>query len=267
VDEELRALFDENRRLRTEVRLLNQQVEAFERSRWWRAHPRFLLRRSGDGDGGNAAEASTGIEVVHDDSIATRFRDEVLVRGDFSRDSLTNAVAGLDPLVVALAGRKSRILEIGSFEGMSACYFLWRLPDTHVTCVDTFLGNPGSAAREHPGLEPSFDRNVALVDANRVRKIVGASRHVLVDLLDERAEFDLVYVDGSHLGLDVLVDAALSWRLLRSGGTLVFDDYAWNDRGEDPLLRPGPAIDAVLSLLAGKYELLSKDAQVAVRKL
>jgi hypothetical protein len=35
----------------------------------------------------------------------------------------------------------------GSFEGMPACYFLWRLPDTHVTCSDTFSGGPSFAAR------------------------------------------------------------------------------------------------------------------------
>jgi predicted O-methyltransferase YrrM len=90
---------------------------------------------------------------------------------------------------------------------------------------------------------------------------------VLLDLIDEGPEFDLIYVDGSHLGLDVLVDAALSWRLLRPGGTMVFDDYLWNDRGDDPLLRPGPAIDAVLGLLEGKVALLAKGSQVPVRKL
>ena len=54
------------------------------------------------------------------------------------------------------------------------------------------------------------------VDASRVRKLVGDSKHVLADLHDEGARFDFVYVDGSHLALDVLVDAALSWHLLAS---------------------------------------------------
>ena len=81
------------------------------------------------------------------------------------------------------------------------------------------------------------------------------------------ARFDLVYVDGSHRGLDVLVDAALSWPLLEVGGVVVFDDYRWALLGDDPLLRPGPAIDAFVSLVSAHGEVISHDRQVALRKL
>ena len=86
-------------------------------------------------------------------------------------------------------------------------------------------------------------------------------------LADEHARFDLVYVDGSHRGLDVLVDAALSWPLLEVGGVVVFDDYRWTLLGDDPLLRPGPAIDAFVGLVAAHSEVLFHDRQVALRKL
>jgi predicted O-methyltransferase YrrM len=168
-----------------------------------------------------------------------------------------------------LDGRGARALEIGSFEGMSACYVLWRLRDSHVTCVDTFEGGPEHIAGQHlpdAGLETAFDANVALVDASRVRKLVGDSKRVLVDLLAERARFDFVYVDGSHLALDVLADAALSWRLLATGGFLVFDDYNWAEFGEDRLLRPGAAVDSFLVLVEGKYELVASGWQLALRK-
>ena len=119
----------------------------------------------------------------------------------------------------ALEGRSARVLEIGSFEGLSACYLLWRLPDSHVTCVDTFAGSPEHVAGEHlPAgrLDEVFDANVALVDASRVRKLVGDSKHVVADLRATGARFEFVYVDGSHLALDVFVDAALSWQVLPS---------------------------------------------------
>jgi predicted O-methyltransferase YrrM len=178
-------------------------------------------------------------------------------------------VASWEPLLSELDGRAARVLEIGSFEGLSACFVLWRLPDSAVTCVDTFEGSAEHVAR---GLLPSavleavFDANVALVDASRVRKIVGDSRRVLVDLLDEGARFDLIYVDGSHVALDVIVDAALAWRLLAIGGFIVFDDYGWSALGDDRLLRPGPAVDSFLSLVDGRYELVSKGVQLVVRK-
>jgi hypothetical protein len=268
VPDEIEALIAENRRLRDEADVLRSRVEAFERSRWWRLHPRFLLGRGGQD--AEPVSASAEIEVApprggHD--VAERFGAEVVAKGSFSQDWFTYTLPSLDPVIAAFTGRRAEILEIGSFEGLSTCYFLWRLRDAHITCVDTFalsIEHAGLTAAEQ--LESTFDRNVALVDASRVSKRVGDSRRVLLDLLDERAGFDLVYVDGSHLALDVVIDGALSWRLVRTGGTLVFDDYEWTAVGTDPLLRPGPAIDAVLGLVEGKYELLFKGAQLAIRK-
>lgn len=40
--------------------------------------------------------------------------------------------------------------------------------------------------------------------------------------------FDLAYIDGSHLRLDVLSDAVMCWALLREGGLMVLDDYEWD---------------------------------------
>jgi len=48
---------------------------------------------------------------------------------------------------------------------------------------------------------------------------------------------------------------------------LVFDDYPWAKLGDDPLLRPGPAVDAFLTLIEDRYELLFTDYQIALRKL
>lgn len=43
-------------------------------------------------------------------------------------------------------------------------------------------------------------------------------------VLAERARFDLVYVDGSHLVEDVFVDAYFVARLLTECGVMAFDD-------------------------------------------
>jgi Methyltransferase domain len=107
----------------------------------------------------------------------------------------------------------ARALEIGSFEGLSACYVPLAAPRLSRHCLDTFAGSVENiVGRDLPdaGLESVFDTNVASVDASRVRKLVGDSKQVLIDLNTEGACFDFVYVDGSHHALDVLVDAALS---------------------------------------------------------
>jgi len=198
---------------------------------------------------------------------STRFQAEVVERGDFSQDWFTVHAGSLEAVLRPLERRAGRMLEIGSFEGLSTCYFLWRLADLEVTCVDTFEGSAGLPSGGRDGLEGVFDRNIELVDASRVRKLRGDSRRILLDLAEEQSVFDLVYVDGSHRGLDVLVDAALSWPLLAAGGVVVFDDYRWSMLGDDPLLRPGPAIDAFVGLVSVHGEVILHERQVALRKL
>ena len=200
-------------------------------------------------------------------SNVTLFRGKVVERGDFTQDWFTAHIESLETVLRQFEGRAPRMLEIGSFEGLSTCYFLWRLCDAQITCIDTFEGSTGLPSGGREGLEAAFDRNVELVDASRVRKLVGDSRRVLLDLADEQARFDLVYVDGSHRGLDVLVDAALSWPLLEVDGVVVFDDYRWAMLGDDPLLRPAPAIDAFVGLVSAHGEVVFHDRQVALRKL
>jgi len=195
------------------------------------------------------------------------FREEVVEQGDFTQDWFTVHIEGLETVLRQFQGRAARMLEIGAFEGLSTCYFLWRLSDVQMTCIDTFAGTAGLPSGGREGLEAAFDRNIQLVDSSRVHKLVGDSRRVLLDLADERARFVLVYVDGSHRGLDVLVDAALAWPLLEVGGIVVFDDYRWAMLGDDPLLRPGPAIDAFLGLVSTHGEVVFYDRQVALRKL
>jgi predicted O-methyltransferase YrrM len=201
-----------------------------------------------------------------DDPTLVAFRDEVMSRGSFSEDWVTTRFPSWHPILEELEGRPTRLLEIGSFEGLSACYLLWRLPLAQITCVDPFVGIPEHAGLDTPRIEATFDANVALVDTSRVRKLVGDSIHALVDLADEGARFQLIYVDGSHFGLDVLVDAALSWQLLAPGGVIVFDDYRWAYLGDDPVLRPGKAIDAFREIVEGKYELLFANDQIALRR-
>jgi SAM-dependent methyltransferase len=265
---------DENRRLQRENRQLRARVEALENSRWWKIHPRFLARRLLDPvSRRNPPASAVAIEEVAADApavdpLVTRFREEVVGRGSFSKEWFSGNIPSWEPIAKTLEGRGSAILEIGSFEGLSACYLLWRLPDAELTCVDTFEGSPEHAAYgvSVSELEERFDRNVALFGGDRVRKLVGESGRLLPELLAEDRRFDLVFVDGSHHGLDVLVDASLSWRLLTAGGVVIFDDYTWTALGDDPLLRPGAAIDAFLGLVDAHGQVLFRQRQVAVRK-
>jgi predicted O-methyltransferase YrrM len=259
-----------------EVKELRGRVTALESSRWWGVHPRFLLRRlrgllPADEHGDDGVETLADWERTPTPvaPLTGRFLEEVVARGSFRVDMVSINFATWEPYLKGLEGRSARILEIGSFEGMSACYFLWRLPDAHVTCIDTFTGGPSFAAlaADVSGMEEAFDRNVSLVDAGRVRKLVGDSGQHLLALLDEGSRFDFVFVEGSDLALDVLVDAALSWQMLIPGGHMVFDNYLWRSPlGEDPLFQPAPAVHAFVDLVGNHCQVLVQEKEFILRR-
>jgi hypothetical protein len=163
-----------------------------------------------------------------------------------------------------------RFIEVGSWEGRSACWLLQNIL-THetstLTCIDPFTGN--RSIRQHSATrvleaEERFDRNIRSIGAeHRVVKIKKPSRDALCALPAGR--YDFLYVDGSHDAADVLADAVLGWRLLRPGAVLIFDDYEWR-YFDDPLLCPRLAIDSFLAVFAREAALLSVGWQVVVRK-
>lgn len=157
--------------------------------------------------------------------------------------------------------RPRRFLEIGSFEGASACYLVdtfAKEADIELHCIDTWEGG-----MEHQGMmgpvELYFRHNIALAMKNAPHKVdlvvhKGYSDTCLAKLLCEKGKgyFDFVYVDGSHQAEDVLCDAVLGFRLLKVGGLLAFDDYYWFPEANPPdrnlLHAPKPAIDAFTNL-------------------
>jgi predicted O-methyltransferase YrrM len=150
------------------------------------------------------------------------------------------------------------LLEIGSSEGRSAIWFLNNVlthPTSSITCVDVF------SARAK---ETRFDRNTKLSGfSNKVMKVKGRSQEVL-KLLRE-GSYDIVYIDGSHRAVDVHMDALLSWALLKPGGIIIFDDYAWKPE-KPPEARPQMGIDAFLNDFQSQVEILHKGYQVIVKR-
>ncbi len=116
-----------------------------------------------------------------------------------------------------------------------------------------------------PLIEQRFDRNLAAFKG-RVEKIRSASVPALQRLAAERRQFDLAYIDGSHMRDDVAADSTHTWPLVRPGGIVIWDDYTWSPSAP-PEERPQPAIDAFLAAHEGQYRLLAKGLQVIVRKL
>jgi predicted O-methyltransferase YrrM len=162
-----------------------------------------------------------------------------------------------------LRDRPIRAMEIGSFEGLSACFILQQLPQAELTCVDTWDGSDEHTGLAFDSIEKAFDRHVEQWQ-DRVSKKKMTSLRYLANL-DSGEKFDLIYVDGSHHGDDVMLDVVLCFERLKVGGVMILDDYLWRyypRSAEDPVR----AINSFLRLCEGRHKLLMAYRQVAIVK-
>ncbi len=162
-------------------------------------------------------------------------------------------------------------LEVGSWEGRSALFFLNYLPQSQLVCIDTFEGSeehqahPEAFAEDLPEIERRFDANLAPF-AGRIDKRKAPSAMALAELGIAGRRFDIAYIDGSHRSADVYSDGVLAWSMLVSGGIMIFDDYEW-EYMPDPKSNSRLGIDSFLRAFEGLYRIVHKGFQVAVEKL
>jgi predicted O-methyltransferase YrrM len=165
----------------------------------------------------------------------------------------------------------TRVIEIGSWEGRSALFFLNYLPQSRLVCIDTFEGSeehrahPETFANDLPEMERRFDANLAPF-ADRLEKIKATSTVALAELGIDGRRFDIAYIDGSHRSADVYSDGVLAWSMLVPGGILIFDDYEWEYMPE-PRSNPHLGIDSFLRAFESQYRIVHKAFQVALEKL
>ena len=166
-----------------------------------------------------------------------------------------------------------KILEIGSFEGLSAVWMTKNLlaDGGEITCIDTWAGG-----EEHKVIgmdlsivEERFDHNMemlAIEEPNKKSvKCKGLSAVEIAKQVAQGNQFDLIYVDGGHTTIDCITDAVIAWQALKPGGVMILDDYLWQDRPVGPM-HPKPAIDAFLNFFYADLTVLYMNYQVAVQK-
>lgn len=179
----------------------------------------------------------------------------------FTRDWFTNNVHIWKRYLKPLVGKPGvKVLEIGSFEGMSTCWLLDCIlthDSAKITCIDPFTAPWGE-------YEHLFDANIAKsLASHKVEKLVGMSYEVLRQL--DFDSYDFIYIDGSHFAADVLEDAILSFRLLKLGGIMILDDYDLiypDNQTQNPQI----GIDAFLSAFSPKLAVIHKSHQIILEK-
>ena len=172
---------------------------------------------------------------------------------NFTNDWFTHNIPNFEKCMAA-APEKRNFLEIGSYEGMSACWLLANGLEEggYITCIDPFFNDMRSV----------FDKNIR--EATRLNQVVSTmqttSYQALAELIGRKQTYDFIYIDGVHSPDGVLTDACMSWGLLKKGGVMLFDDYQYP---EEPTK---DGIDAFTKCFANQLEIIINNYQLAVKK-
>ena len=159
-------------------------------------------------------------------------------------------------------GKKDlRFLELGTHVGMCSNYLL----DTYPCKLDT-VDLSDRIEFEDGGEQyyiSSKDNLKPFLENGRCTFYKQSTKEFLLEMiwtqLSEGEKYDFVYIDASHEPDDVMIDAVLSFELLKQNGLIIFDDYGWGDCAK--------GIDGFLHAYQKKIEVLAKSYQVFIRKL
>lgn len=200
----------------------------------------------------------------------------------FTSDWFSRHIPNFERHLISFKGKDDlHFLEIGSYEGRSACWLLDNIltgKNNFMFCCDTFEGSSEHEEMgiEYSGLFESFMQNVKEY-GNKVVVLKGPSYEMLFKL--PQNYYDFIYIDGSHEAQNVLEDAVISFRLLKKDGILAFDDYNWSfwtNRYSEPdkeidkelyIREPKIAINAFLKIYQNQYKLLQLEDQVWIKKV
>lgn len=190
---------------------------------------------------------------------------------EFTSTWASNNIPFVAPLLRDFAARRPegetiRYLEIGAYEGRNLAFMDWLLPNRlAVTVIDPWFDEALNPEEKYHAVEPRFRRNMAKCGFKSLTTHKGFSTYVLPRMLERGEAFDLIYVDGSHTALAVLIDLCFCASLLSVGGMMVLDDY-WHDVSE--IGGPGvkQAVDQFHGAFGRYFEIAAVYRQVALVK-
>jgi hypothetical protein len=184
------------------------------------------------------------------------------------------AKPNFEKYLIPLAGQENlHFLQLGVYTGDATVWLLENVLTNKSYKLDDVDTWQGSDEQAHESID--FDEVWKVYLAKTKGKSI-MHRQTTVAFLSHRLSccdsspndpyYDFIYVDADHTTVGVLMDAELSWPLLKSGGLLAFDDYQWGAHlpaSKSPKL----GIDLFLERHLGEYEILEQGLQVWIRKL
>jgi len=147
-----------------------------------------------------------------------------------------------------------RYLQLGAYTGDASVWLMENIlthPSSHLYDVDTW---EGSDEADHKSMDfedvhkTYLSKTYLWQHDGSIYKYRSTTLYFLRNQ-SMRDKFDFIYIDADHTTVGVLLDAELSWPLLKSGGIMVFDDLTW---GAD--LPPSQSPKAGILLFAERHK-------------
>jgi predicted O-methyltransferase YrrM len=167
-----------------------------------------------------------------------------------------------------LKNKKYTMLEIGCFEGLSACAFsdnILNHPESTLDCVDPYILS---------GTNPQIScLNVTIRTKERfihnINKSKNATKINLYNMMSDeffnnnKKTFNLIYIDGCHEPDFIKNDMENAFSVLETGGIMWMDDYGGNTSVDKCKIH----MDKFLVEHKGQYKIIHKGYQLAIIKI
>jgi predicted O-methyltransferase YrrM len=174
--------------------------------------------------------------------------------------------------------KNNKILELGCFKGEMSKWFsdnLLNHTESKLYCVDTWEGsveyktNFNNVKKTFKNnIETTFKKNIKnSKHPTKIKTYKATTTDFFVKFLatNKKPIFDLIYIDASHDARNVIMDAILSFKVLKVGGYIVFDDYEW-DKMPENYERPKIAIIAFNHMFRDNIKITHKGYKMIVQK-
>ena len=187
-----------------------------------------------------------------------------------SREDFLNIINYFNVTHKLLKNKKIKILEIGTYTGISLINIIKNIPNSIGYGIDkweNYKENELSENIDNLKVIVSFYHNARIEKVlDRIISIRGSSHEKLIEMMKNKDEFDFIYIDRSHLLLDCYLDLILSWELLSNGGILAINDYLCKPT-ENIIDSAFEAVNHFFKLYEGKYILLLKNYCIFLEKI
>ena len=154
--------------------------------------------------------------------------------------------------------KEHHILEIGSYEGASACFFsdyLLSNPKSTLTCVDPFDINDITSPLDN-NTKDRFLNNISL--SENYKKITVHQKYSCDFYRENNQCYDIIYIDGYHLTDDITIDFTNCLSIIKNNGIIWMDDYLG---GSDSSIKDH--IDKLIELNREQLKIIHKGYQIA----